>query len=112
MAFRLHTPCMLTIVEIHPCVLCYWCPPVRAALLVSNCTCCIIGVHLCVLRYWCPPAFRHLYVLAAQPRCVEARDVDSKQLVYVPLGVTTSQQPEGVKRPQVAKGGETSLWGS
>jgi len=43
-------------------------------------------------------AFRHLYVLAAQPRCVEARDVDSKQLVYVPLGVTTSQQPEEVKK--------------
>ena len=40
----------------------------------------------------CAQAFRHLYVLAAQPRCVEARDVDSKQLVYVPLGVTTCAQ--------------------
>lgn len=33
-------------------------------------------------------AFRHLYVLAAQPRCVEAVDVDSHQLVYVPLDIT------------------------
>jgi hypothetical protein len=33
-------------------------------------------------------AFRHLYVLATQPRCVEAMDVDSKQLVYLPLAIT------------------------
>jgi len=47
-------------------------------------------VYACVCM--CAQAFRHLYVLAAQPRCVEARDVDSKQLVYVPLGVTTCAQ--------------------
>lgn len=35
-----------------------------------------------------PQVFRHLYVLAAQPRCVEAVDVDSHQLVYVPLDIT------------------------
>lgn len=30
-------------------------------------------------------AFRHLYVLAAQPRSVDAIDVDSKQVCVLPL---------------------------
>ena len=34
-------------------------------------------------------ALRHLYVLATEPRCVEAIDVDSRQSVYVPLSVST-----------------------
>ena len=34
-------------------------------------------------------AFRHLYVLATQPRFVEAIDVDSRASVYVPLSITT-----------------------
>ena len=33
-------------------------------------------------------AFRHLYVLAVQPRCVEAIDVDTGSSCYVPLQVT------------------------
>lgn len=52
---------------------------------------CAARAALAALR---PQAFRHLYVLAAQPRCVETRDVDSKQLVYVPLGVATSGAPQ------------------
>jgi anaphase-promoting complex subunit 1 len=32
-------------------------------------------------------AFRHLYVLAVQPRCVEAIDVDTGMSCYVPLEV-------------------------
>lgn len=39
--------------------------------------------HRCHLQ-----AFRHLYVLAAQPRSVDAIDVDTKQAVYVPLQIT------------------------
>lgn len=34
-----------------------------------------------------PQVFRHLYVLAAQPRSVDAIDVDTKQAVYVPLQI-------------------------
>ena len=34
-------------------------------------------------------ALRHLYVVATEPRCVEAIDVDSRQSVYVPLSVST-----------------------
>lgn len=34
----------------------------------------------------CPQAFRHLYVLAAQRRSVDAIDVDSKQVGGAPLG--------------------------
>ena len=33
-------------------------------------------------------AFRHLYVLAAEPRSVEAIDVDSRASVYVPLTIS------------------------
>ncbi|KAK9819157.1 hypothetical protein WJX81_007920 [Elliptochloris bilobata] len=32
-------------------------------------------------------AFRHLYVLAAEPRCVDAVDVDSRKSTYVPLHI-------------------------
>lgn len=34
-----------------------------------------------------------MYVLAARRRCLEAVDVDSQQLVYVPLSYTVRQQP-------------------
>lgn len=34
-------------------------------------------------------ALRHLYVLATEPRCVQAIDVDSRQSVYVPLTVAS-----------------------
>jgi hypothetical protein len=33
-------------------------------------------------------AFRHLYVLAVEPRSIEAIDVDSRASVFVPLKVT------------------------
>ncbi|PSC69420.1 anaphase-promoting complex subunit 1 isoform X2 isoform B [Micractinium conductrix] len=49
--------------------------------------------HRCHLQ-----AFRHLYVLAAQPRSVDAIDVDAKQAVYVPLQVTLTQ-PAGQHTP-------------
>ncbi|CAD7696275.1 unnamed protein product [Ostreobium quekettii] len=33
-------------------------------------------------------AFRHLYVLATEPRCMEAIDVETREAVYVPIKVT------------------------
>ncbi|GAB4821235.1 hypothetical protein N2152v2_008281 [Parachlorella kessleri] len=38
-------------------------------------------------------AFRHLYALAAQPRSVDAVDVDTHQPVYVPLDITLAPPP-------------------
>ena len=35
-----------------------------------------------------PQAFRHLYVLATEPRCIEAIDVETHEAVYVPIKVT------------------------
>ncbi|KAH9859030.1 hypothetical protein C2E23DRAFT_717409 [Lenzites betulinus] len=32
-------------------------------------------------------AYRHLWVLAVEPRCLVARDVDSKEIVYLPIKV-------------------------
>ena len=40
-----------------------------------------------------PQAFRHLYVMAAQPRSVDAVDVDSHAPVYVPLEITLAPPP-------------------
>jgi len=42
-------------------------------------------------------AFRHLYVLAAEPRCITAIDVDTRLPVYVPLKIVLreEQQPQG-----------------
>ena len=37
-------------------------------------------------------AFRHLYVLAVEPRSIEAIDVDSKASVYVPVSITLESQ--------------------
>lgn len=39
-------------------------------------------------------AFRHLYVLATEPRYVEAIDVDSRASVCVPLSVTMQQHTQ------------------
>lgn len=39
-------------------------------------------------------AFRHLYVLATEPRFVEAIDVDSRASVYVPLKVSALQSDQ------------------
>ena len=41
----------------------------------------------CVCRYHLQ-AFRHLYVLAAEPRVIIPRDVDTNHACYVPLLVT------------------------
>lgn len=48
--------------------------------------------------------FRHLYVLASQPRCVEAVDVDSAQRVYVPLSITVTTPGAAVQAVQKANG--------
>lgn len=39
-------------------------------------------------------AFRHLYVLATEPRYVEAIEVDSRASVYVPLSVTMQKHAQ------------------
>ncbi|GIM09537.1 hypothetical protein Vretimale_13366 [Volvox reticuliferus] len=44
--------------------------------------------------------FRHLYVLAARQRCLEAVDIDSQQLVYVPLQLTVT--PPRVASPALS----------
>jgi anaphase-promoting complex subunit 1 len=36
-------------------------------------------------------ALRHLWVLAAEPRCLVARDVDTAEVVYLPIKVTTKE---------------------
>ncbi|KAK9863020.1 hypothetical protein WJX84_009707 [Apatococcus fuscideae] len=64
--------------------------------------------HRCHLQ-----AFRHLYALAAEPRCLEAVDVDTRQPVSVPVRITldptavgqawqqTSASPQGNQRLQM-----------
>lgn len=58
------------------------------------------GLFLILLFLFCADlwyilqAFRHLYVLATEPRYVEAIDVDSRASVYVPLSVTMQQQTQ------------------
>ena len=50
---------------------------------------------------WRMQAFRHLYVLASEPRCVDAVDVHTNERVYVPLhirlrpGNSPGQAPPG-----------------
>ena len=46
-------------------------------------------------------AFRHLYVLAAEPRSIEAIDVDSRESVHVPLNITLAS-PGQVRPPSPA----------
>ncbi|KAK4688589.1 anaphase-promoting complex subunit 1, partial [Tremellales sp. Uapishka_1] len=43
-----------------------------------------------------PQAFRHLWALAVEPRCLIARDVDTKETVYLPVKV----KQKGGNRPQ------------
>ncbi|TPX34860.1 hypothetical protein SmJEL517_g02637 [Synchytrium microbalum] len=47
-------------------------------------------------------AFRHLWVLAAEPRCIVPIDVDSKIPVYVPLTIT-------IKDPAINHGNVTTI---
>jgi len=42
-------------------------------------------------------AFRHLYVLASEPRCIDAIDVHTHESVYVPL--TIRSRPSGSPGP-------------
>ncbi|KAK0216026.1 hypothetical protein IW262DRAFT_1276839 [Armillaria fumosa] len=39
-------------------------------------------------------ALRHLWVLAAEPRCLVARDVETKEVVYLPLKITVRDGTE------------------
>jgi anaphase-promoting complex subunit 1 len=39
-------------------------------------------------------ALRHLWVLAVEPRCLIARDVDTSELVYLPIKITTREGNE------------------
>ncbi|TFK48330.1 hypothetical protein OE88DRAFT_1704786 [Heliocybe sulcata] len=45
-----------------------------------------------------PQALRHLWVLAAEPRCLISRDVDTREVVYLPLKIKVKEpdQNEGV----------------
>lgn len=38
------------------------------------------------------PALRHLWVLAVEPRCLVARDVDSKEVVYLPMKIKVKEE--------------------
>jgi len=45
-------------------------------------------------------ALRHLWVLAAEPRCLIARDVDRKgQLIFLPVKLKIQEQPSGSSTP-------------
>ncbi|KAK2466609.1 hypothetical protein APHAL10511_000867 [Amanita phalloides] len=39
-------------------------------------------------------ALRHLWVLAVEPRCLIARDVDTKEVVYLPIKITMKEKNE------------------
>lgn len=41
-----------------------------------------------------PQAFRHLWALAAEPRCLVARDVDTKETIYLPLKLKVQEGPK------------------
>ena len=55
-------------------------------LYVKN-ACSLVVILLCLGRYHLQ-AFRHLYVLAAEPRVLVPREVDSNKACHVPLEVT------------------------
>ena len=70
----------------------------------------VVGIRTPVLnRSWHLQAFRHLYVLASEPRCVDAVDVHTHERVYVPLqirlrpGTSPGQAPPGP--PTLGAGG-------
>lgn len=39
-----------------------------------------------------PQAFRHLWALAVEPRCLQAKDVDSRETVYLPVKLATKSK--------------------
>jgi anaphase-promoting complex subunit 1 len=57
-------------------------------------TCCAVlcCAVLCCAGLCCAQAFRHLYALAAEPRCLEALDVHSRRQVVAPVHVTASTE--------------------
>lgn len=38
------------------------------------------------------PALRHLWVLAVEPRCLVARDIDTKEVVYLPMKIKVKEE--------------------
>jgi anaphase-promoting complex subunit 1 len=38
-----------------------------------------------------PQSFRHLWALAVEPRCLVAKDVDTKRTVYLPIGIKVKE---------------------
>ncbi len=47
-------------------------------------------------------ALRHMYVMAAERRCVVTRDIDTHELCYIPLEITLRAAAEGAQ-PTVIK---------
>lgn len=47
------------------------------------------------------PALRHLWVLATEPRCLIARDVDTKEVVYLPMKITVKDDEDNVSAVQL-----------
>lgn len=47
------------------------------------------------------PALRHLWVLATEPRCLVARDVDTKEVVYLPMKITVKDDEENASAVQL-----------
>ncbi|EJD04906.1 uncharacterized protein FOMMEDRAFT_105091 [Fomitiporia mediterranea MF3/22] len=47
------------------------------------------------------PALRHLWVLAVEPRCLIARDVDTKEVVYLPMKIRVKEESGAVGTAQL-----------
>jgi anaphase-promoting complex subunit 1 len=56
-----------------------------------------------------PQAFRHLWALAVEPRCLMARDVDSGEVVYLPVKIVWKEgaTPAGVETQRDLNVGKT-----
>lgn len=56
-----------------------------------------------------PQAFRHLWALAVEPRCLMARDVDSGEVVYLPVKIVWKEgaTPAGVETQSDLNNGKT-----
>lgn len=48
------------------------------------------------------PALRHLWVLAVEPRCLIARDVDTKEVVYLPVKIKVKDGKEAATTQLIA----------
>ncbi|EGN94861.1 hypothetical protein SERLA73DRAFT_114320 [Serpula lacrymans var. lacrymans S7.3] len=47
-------------------------------------------------------ALRHLWVLAVEPRCLVARDVNTREAVYLPIKVTTKEENESTTAQMIS----------